>query len=56
MQLLKAVIKRRFPALAPLVHVLKSKVGCAVGSTPNPMTMADVFARIYDINYWGLLF
>ena len=54
MQRMKATIKRRFPALAPLVHLLKSKVGRAVGSTPNSMTMADVFARIYDINYWGL--
>jgi SAM-dependent methyltransferase len=50
---MKTTIKRHFPALVPLMQVLRSKVKRTVGSTTNPVTMADVFNRAYHANYWG---
>lgn len=61
MQRMKTTLKRRIPALVPLVQALRS----TVGRPAQPMTnrpdesnttrvvMSDVFNRVYDTNYWG---
>jgi hypothetical protein len=59
-QRIKTTIKRHFPAVVPLAHMLRSKVGRpiqaakgAVEPATNRVSMSDVFGQVYAANYWG---
>jgi hypothetical protein len=53
MQVLKATIRRRFPALVPVVQTLRLKFRRPIERVNGQSSISEVFDRVYSTNYWG---